>query len=459
MPTLWAASIRHLLRHPAQLALALIGLSVGVGTIIAVDIATASSGRAFELSMQAVNGAATHQLIGGPLGIDERAYVDLRTRHSQPALAPIVEGYVAIGDRTLQLVGIDPLASPKLDSNADLRGADSGRWFTQPGAVVLAASTASQLGLAVNGKFELDVGGKLFTAVLIGTIGGEEAGYDALILTDIAQAQEWLGLSGRLSRIDVRVPAGAPGDAAANQLRASLPPGVRLEAAQSRARQSIDMTAAFTTNLQAMSLLALMVSTLLIYGAISFAVVQRRRIIGILRALGATRGNVLTIVLSEAAVLGIVGAGLGLLLGVIIGRGLVQLVSQTINDLYFVVAVNETILPANSVVKALLAASRARGCRQYSAAGPAPLGAGGARGQPCAQASLYQWGACTRLRDRRPRIRTQPAGGFCGPVSASAECRSVHSRGAALPGTGCGAPRGTAKSDRSPGLQRHCCLT
>ena len=42
MPLLWAASIRHLLRHPAQLVLALVGLSVGVGTIIAVDIATAT---------------------------------------------------------------------------------------------------------------------------------------------------------------------------------------------------------------------------------------------------------------------------------------------------------------------------------------------------------------------------------------------------------------------------------
>ncbi len=68
MSTLWAASIRHLLRHPAQLALALLGLALGVGTIIAVDIATASSGRAFELSMEAVNGAATHEIRGGPGG-------------------------------------------------------------------------------------------------------------------------------------------------------------------------------------------------------------------------------------------------------------------------------------------------------------------------------------------------------------------------------------------------------
>jgi putative ABC transport system permease protein len=376
MSVLWAASFRHLTRHPAQLILALVGLSVGVATIIAVDIATSSSARAFQLSMQAVNGAATHEIVAGPQGIDERLYVELRTGGGQAAipvaLAPVVEGYVTVGDVTMQLVGIDPFASPALEVNGNETGrnsrseaqrtspftlpaGDATKWFTQQGAVVMAASTAKELGLKVNSAFELDVGGKLRSATLIGTIPDERAGYDTLLLTDIAQAQEWLDLSGRLSRIDARVPDGPAGVATATQLRAKLPPGVQLEQAQGRARQSIDMTAAFTTNLQAMSMLALMVSTLLIYGAISFAVVQRRRIIGILRALGATRGDVLSIVLTEAAALGAVGAGLGLLLGIVIGRGLVELVSQTINDLYFVVAVNETILPATSVVKALLA--------------------------------------------------------------------------------------------------------
>ena len=358
MPLLWAASIRHLLRHPAQLVLALVGLSVGVGTIIAVDIATASSGRAFQLSVQAVNGAATHAIVGGPQGVDERVYVDLRTGRAPaepPAMAPVVEGYVTIGERTMQLIGIDPFASSDLDASrkTDVRSVvgDVRSWFTRPGAVVMAASTAKELGLALNQAFEIDVGGKTYPAVLIGTVSGDQAGYDALVLADIAQAQEWMDSVGKLSRIDVRVADGA----AAADLTARLPAGVTLEKAQGRAQQSANMTAAFTTNLQAMSMLALLVSTLLIYGAISFAVVQRRRIIGILRALGATRGNVFTIVLSEAAVLGTVGAGLGLLLGVVIGRELVQLVSQTINDLYFVVAVNETILPASSVVKALLA--------------------------------------------------------------------------------------------------------
>src|SRR5690606_13036803 len=89
--TLWAASVRHLLRHPAQLALALLGLALGVATIIAVDIATASSGRAFELSMEAVSGAATHEIRGGPGGIDERLYVRLKTAGAPIDLAPVVD--------------------------------------------------------------------------------------------------------------------------------------------------------------------------------------------------------------------------------------------------------------------------------------------------------------------------------------------------------------------------------
>jgi len=74
------------------------------------------------------------------------------------------------------------------------------------------------------------------------------------------------------------------------------------------------------TNLQAMSLLALLVGFFLIYSAVSFAVVQRRPIISALRALGATRSNVLTMLLCEAALIGAVGAAVGVLLGVLIGR-------------------------------------------------------------------------------------------------------------------------------------------
>ena len=366
MPTLRAASLRHLLRHPAQLALALIGLTLGVGTIVAVDVATASSQRAFELSLRAVNGAATHQITGGPRGIDERLYAQLRTHAAAgapPRFAPLVTGYVTVGERTMQLVGVDPFAAVELADEGRVGAAPAPatdgveglrRWFTEPGAVVLSAATAQQLGLAVNSRFDVTVGGVRQRATLIGRITDAGAGFDAALFTDIAQAQEWLGAAGRLSRIDVRFAGGAPGAALAC-LRAQLPADLELHATRAQARETFAMTDAFTTNLKAMSLLALLVGTFLIYGAVSFAVLQRRATIAVLRALGATRGEVLAVVLGEAAVLGVVGALCGVLLGVALGRGLVGLVSQTINDLYFVVTVNEVTVPVSGVVAALCA--------------------------------------------------------------------------------------------------------
>jgi putative ABC transport system permease protein len=361
--TLRAATVRHLLRHPAQLALALVGLSLGVGTIVAVDIATASAQRAFELSLEAINGAATHQLTGGPGGIDEQLYVRLRRQRPGPAspaaqFAPLVSGYVTVADRTLQLVGLDPLASAELSAGSAAGGtgvaaaAAPRDWFTRPGAVVLAAAVATQLKLAPGQSFALEVDGVPRQAFLAGVIG-EAAGLDGIVLTDIAQAQEWLGASGRLSRIDVRVAAGASGAAALAQLRTQLPADVEVHASRAEARETFAMTDAFITNLKAMSLLALLVGTFLIYGAVSFAVLQRRTLIGVLRALGVTRAQVLGLVLGEALLLGVVGAACGCLLGLAIGHALLGLVSQTINDLYFVVAVNSVVVPPFTLVKAV----------------------------------------------------------------------------------------------------------
>jgi putative ABC transport system permease protein len=367
MSLLRAASLRHLWRHPAQLALALVGLALGVGTIVAVDIAIASAQRAFELSLEAVNGAATHRIVGGPGGIDERLYVRLRTEplpwgEERPQLAPVVTGYVTVGDRVMQLVGFDPFASAALGAATraakpvGLRDATEVRaWLTQSGTVAMSATSARELGIGADARFELNAGGVRHPARLIERIAGAGSGFDGLILTDIAQAQEWLGMAGRLSRIDLRAPTGSAGAAMLARVRTELPADLSLLTTRAQARETFAMTDAFTTNLRAMSLLALLVGTFLIYGAVSFAVLQRRSIIGVLRALGATRGEVLATVLGEAAVLGIAGAVIGVLLGMLIGRGLVGLVSQTINDLYFVVAVNEVAVPPGAIVKAVVA--------------------------------------------------------------------------------------------------------
>lgn len=360
MGMLWSASFRHLLRHPLQLLLALVGLALGVATIVAVDVATGSAARAFELSVAAVQGPATHELDGGPAGLDEAFYVHLARTLHHVRVNPVIDGYVTVADQSLQLLGVDPLAVAGFDSGEGGAAAlDSPaaltQWFTGDGAVMLAADTAAQLQLRPGSALRIDVGGHALPGWLLGVLGAG-SGLQSVMLTDIATAQEWLGVPGRLTRIDLRVPAGPAAAAEFAQLSRDLPAGVTLAAAAQRARAGLNMTQAFNTNLRALGLLALLVGLFLVYGTMSFAIVQRRRSLGILRALGATRAQLLRIILLEAAGLALVGGLLGFALGLVLAHTLVALVSRTINDLYYVVAVNSVTLPASEPLLALGAA-------------------------------------------------------------------------------------------------------
>jgi putative ABC transport system permease protein len=115
------------------------------------------------------------------------------------------------------------------------------------------------------------------------------------------------------------------------------------------------MTAAFQINLTALSLLALLVGIFLIYNAMTFSVVQRRSLFGTLRTIGYTREQVFGMVLGEAAFVGALGAGLGVGLGILLGQGAVRMVTQTINDLFFVVNVRGIQIPTSSLLKGALA--------------------------------------------------------------------------------------------------------
>ena len=90
---LWRATVRHLLRHPLQLASAIVGVALGVAVVVAIDLANGSAEQAFRVSSATVAGRATHQLVGGPQGLDEALYRELRVARGVRPSAPVVEGY------------------------------------------------------------------------------------------------------------------------------------------------------------------------------------------------------------------------------------------------------------------------------------------------------------------------------------------------------------------------------
>ncbi len=357
--TLIRANAGFLVRHPWQLAMVLLGVGIGVAVIVAVDLANASARKAFLLSMDTLTGEATHQVVGGPAGIDEGVYVRLRVEEGIGAIAPVVEGYVEAGERTLRVLGIDPFAEQEFrnfttrleaQGNGDAQSVFAA-FLTRPGAAVLAAATAARLGLAAGDEFEVVAAGRRERAVLVGTYAA--AGVDDIMTVDIATAQSWFDRSGRLSRIDVRLPAGD--EEARLRFTAALPRDTTLLSAAGRTQSTADMSNAFMTNLTAMSLLALLVGLFLIYNSVSFSVLQRRSLIGVLRALGVTRAQVFGIVLAEAALLGLVAAAAGAVFGTWLGERLLALVAQSINDFYFRVTVTDVAISGLSLAKGIAA--------------------------------------------------------------------------------------------------------
>ncbi len=262
--------------------------------------------------------------------------------------------------RTLTVLGVDPFAEAPFRSYVPRSGGtvDLSAFLTEPGAALLTRRTARALGVGVGDSLDVVVEGVTRRLRAVALLEPEDEGraraLDGLVLTDISTAQELLGQEGRLSRIDLKLPGGEAGEAWLSRLRPLLPEGAEVVRPRARGNAVEQMTRAFRTNLTALSLLALVVGTFLIYNTMTFSVVQRREQLGRLRAVGITRGELFTLVLGEAAVLGVVGTVAGLLLGVLLGRGLVELVTRTLNDLYFTVSVRGLSLEPSTLAKGLL---------------------------------------------------------------------------------------------------------
>jgi putative ABC transport system permease protein len=354
------ASARHLIRHPLQLLLAVLGIGLGVAVVVAVDLANEGARRSFLLSSEIVSGTATHTLTADGSGLEESLYRTLRVELGLRQIAPVVDGYVALADRpeqTLHLIGVDPFAELALRGTplgAQGWDADLGTLLTEPGAVLMSQALADSLGAAVGDRLQLITGPGVQPVLVAGLLDDADAGQrlSRYLLADIATAQELTGQIGRLNRIDLWL---SPAEEAGwrDLLGKRLPPAVTLEAIGARDEAMLRLSGSFQLNLTAMSLLALVVGIFLIYNTMTFSVVQRRPLLGRLRAVGVERRQLMRVVLLEALVLGSAGTLLGLLLGMALGQGLLELVSRTVDDLYYTLTVVEFHVSPMSLGKGL----------------------------------------------------------------------------------------------------------
>jgi putative ABC transport system permease protein len=371
---LYRAFWRYHGRHPWQLVLAVLGVTLGVAVVVAVDVASGSARRAFLLSAEAVTGRATHVIDGGPAGVPDSVYAALRVRHGIDSVAPVIDRYIRItaagdvgpdvsgvagvrGGRVVRLLGIDPFAERPFRPYAAPAGSvDFGTLLTRR-SLILGSATAAALGVQAGDTVQVQAGVRTGAGVVGGILEAADAlserALHDLVLADIATAQELTGATA-LDRIEVRVANDDQGNAQLQRIREALPGGTRLLETEAVTGATVRLTQAFETNLTALALVALVFGMFLIYNSMTFAVVRRRPLIGLLRAQGVTSREVFRVIMAEAAIIGVAATILGIVGGRVLGARLVELVARTVNDLYFTVTVTSVDLGATTLLRAAL---------------------------------------------------------------------------------------------------------
>src|SRR5690606_26204493 len=268
-------------------------------------------------------GRATHQIIGSSEGISTDLYTDIRLNLGIRQSAPIVSELVRAVDisQPLRLLGVDPFAEPPFRnylSTIEVIGEDDissfealNRFIAEPNTILISQTLADDIGKQPGESLTLRVDGEQLAVRIIGVLRPSDSlsqqALDNLIMTDIATAQEITGEAGRITRIDLIL----DDDPNLADIRAELPSGVQLLSTSDSGSALSQMTEAFEINLQALSLLAVVVGIFLIYNTVTFSVVQRRPVIGILRSLGSTKRQIFAFIIGEAFILGIIGTILG----------------------------------------------------------------------------------------------------------------------------------------------------
>jgi len=345
--------LRYLRRHPLLGLLNILSVALGVSVYLATQIANQSANRAFAASVDLVAGKAELEITAPTRRLPETVLPQVAAVPGIAATTPIVEGFVSLpefrGDY-LEILGIDIFTNAPFrtfdPSNFDAGEFDLQRWLGPPGAIAVSEEFVKQHHLKQGDKIRARVGG-IDRELEIGFLLRKDETFDPhFAAMDIGWAQELLGRRGELSSIQLKLEDPRHREAVIEALRTILPKDARVAPPARRTEEVEKILSGFQLNLALTSLVSLFVGMFLIYNTVSASVVRRQHEIGILRSLGATRGEVRMLFLAEAVVLGGVGALLGLAGGLALARVLTKAVAGTISSLYVLVSVRELALPA-----------------------------------------------------------------------------------------------------------------
>ncbi len=347
---MWTATVRSMLAHRLRLALTTASIALGIaflaGTFILGDttkaafdelFAKVSSGTDAVVREKAAytqsEGAGTSRAPIDASVLDQVRAVDgVRVAEGESS------GYALLTDNDGEAIlpsGGAPTMGYSMPLDESLRGEVrilDGAAPTGPAEVAIDATSAEDNDVAVGSTIKVLFNGPTRQFTVVGTVGyGDEKdlGGSTSAYFDPVTAQRVVGTPGAFDQIDVKAEDGVGEAELARRLDAVAPDGVEAVTGQTVADEASD---AVSEDLKFLNILleifagvALFVGSFIIWNTFTMTVTQRAREIALVRAVGATRWQVLRSLLTEALLLGVVASAIGIVLGAGVARGLTAL--------------------------------------------------------------------------------------------------------------------------------------
>ncbi len=335
----WPEARHHAWRHIT----AWLSVVLGVALAFSVHLINQSALGEFSAAVRQVNGQPDFELRAQRSGFDEQVYARVAAHPQVLVASPVVEietyAFDAQGKRvSLRVLGLDALVAaavspslmpmPAAPPGGSLDGLPDGRAVLDPDALFLNAAAQRRLGNA--STLRLQSGAQTVALQVRGSVNADGP---PLAVMDIAGAQAVFGWLGRISRIDVRLVAGA--DRAQVLRELALPAAIRAASPDESAQRVSNLSRAYRVNLTVLALVALFTGGFLVFSILSLSVVKRLPQLALLGVLGLTARERQTLVLLESALLGVAGSVAGVALGTGLAALALRLLAGDLGGAYF----------------------------------------------------------------------------------------------------------------------------
>ena len=348
--TLVGLAWRSLQAHPGRTLLTLLGIALGVAAVLATSITNRNASATLDAMFKRTIGGAELQVV--PLGnkatLKESVLGMVRSMPEVRLAVPVIRtdtvmpgtlgegqqvygasGQVKMG-KSVEVDGIDPALEPEMR----VYTLTAGR-FPMLGEyeALVPQSFADQNNLGLGGNLELygpDGTESLKITGLLANEGAAMTNSGNVVFAPIDVVQKIFALGQGYSEISLQAQAGVGDDPRAlaelkTNLASRLGQVARVSYPAARADQVPRMANSYQFTLSFFSIVALFMGAFLIYNTFATTVLERTQEIGLLRAIGMQRRQIMGQVLMEAGLLSLLGCLLGLGAGVFLARGLMAL--------------------------------------------------------------------------------------------------------------------------------------